>query len=247
MAKVTLQNQAYRMILERIIRHEFKPGEPMRESKLAAALGISVTPVREALHQLEREGWLETFPCRGAFLRKITPREIEEFRIMRETLELACVDAFLKHAEDEDCEALRRNIAESEALLEELRSAPPSPDEMDMRWRFIDSAFHQLIISGTHSARLIAEAEKWSMQIQVYMQSQHDERTCEERLDSKSRVLRQHQAILLALEMARKEQGIWVEAARTLVRAHLPGAGRFDGTSEGNSGKGRRKSHGKRA
>ena len=40
MAKVTLQNQAYRMILERIIRHEFKPGEPMRESKLAAALGI---------------------------------------------------------------------------------------------------------------------------------------------------------------------------------------------------------------
>ena len=199
----------------------------MRESKLAAALGISVTPVREALHQLEREGWLETFPCRGAFLRKITPREIEEFRIMRETLELACVDAFLKHAEDEDCEALRRNIAEREALL--------------------DSAFHQLIISGTHSARLIAEAEKWSMQIQVYMQSQHDERTCEERLDSKSQVLRQHQAILLALEMARKEQGIWVEAARTLVRAHLPGAGRFDGTSEGNSGKGRRKSHGKRA
>ena len=49
MAKPTLQSKAYQMILDKIISGEFQPGAEMREAPLAQALGISVTPIREAL------------------------------------------------------------------------------------------------------------------------------------------------------------------------------------------------------
>ncbi len=58
MAKPTLQSKAYQMILDKIISGEFQPGAEMREAPLAQALGISVTPIREALRRLEREGRL---------------------------------------------------------------------------------------------------------------------------------------------------------------------------------------------
>ena len=116
MAKPTLQSKAYQMILDKIISGEFQPGAEMREAPLAQALGISVTPIREALRRLEREGWLETFPYRGCFMRRISREELIQLSLMRESLEVVCVEQFCRNGTEQDIELVEELPADEETI-----------------------------------------------------------------------------------------------------------------------------------
>jgi len=80
---------AYEALKRRIINNSLKPGEPLNERVLSNELGISKTPVREALQQLEKEGFVENIPQKGSFVSRISAKDIREIFEVREILECA--------------------------------------------------------------------------------------------------------------------------------------------------------------
>ena len=105
----------YENLKRRIISHSLSPGEPLNESVLTKELGISKTPIREALQQLEKEGFVENIPGKGSFVSRISIQDIREMFEIREILE---------------CEVIRRvaskgdlNKAEAEAIGKKFESS----------------------------------------------------------------------------------------------------------------------------
>jgi DNA-binding GntR family transcriptional regulator len=80
-------NQVYEELYRRIVSLELVPGSPINEGDIAAAIGVSKTPVREALRQLEKDGLIEHVTSRGSTVSHITPSEIEDVFEIREIIE----------------------------------------------------------------------------------------------------------------------------------------------------------------
>ncbi|MFB3885666.1 MAG: GntR family transcriptional regulator [Thermodesulfobacteriota bacterium] len=77
----------YENLKSRIIKHSLKPSDPLNESTLSKELKTSKTPIREALQQLEKEGFVENVPGKGSFVSKISFQDIRELFEIREILE----------------------------------------------------------------------------------------------------------------------------------------------------------------
>ena len=77
MGKRGLKNVAYDYLLDAITSYEMKPGQAIVEQDVSDKLGISRTPIREALKQLESEGLVRHFPSRGTFVTNLTVQDVE--------------------------------------------------------------------------------------------------------------------------------------------------------------------------
>lgn len=87
----TYKDQAYRLLRRAILEGDLKPGEPLVASRLSQQLGISRTPVREAVQALEKEGWVERRRSGGVRVSGLSMDQIEELFAIRGALEgLAC-------------------------------------------------------------------------------------------------------------------------------------------------------------
>ena len=129
-----------------IIRGDVSPGNRLVESRLADALGISRTPVREAIHKLEREGLLRRLPQGGFFVVGLTREEIEETFGIRSVLEsYAARLAAIKHREDE-LQPLEKKIHEFQFCLNKGRI-----DDLLK----INTEFHDLLYALSRSPKLI--------------------------------------------------------------------------------------------
>jgi len=79
--------RVYESLKQRIINCDLPPGLPINEADFASELGVSKTPVREALRQLERDGFVENVPGRGSTISHLTPLNIHEILEIREIIE----------------------------------------------------------------------------------------------------------------------------------------------------------------
>jgi DNA-binding GntR family transcriptional regulator len=84
---VPLRQSVYEALVELIVAGSLRPGQHLVESELARQLGVSRQPVREALHRLEAEGWIDLRPSQGAFVHVPTDREVDQLLDVRELLE----------------------------------------------------------------------------------------------------------------------------------------------------------------
>jgi len=109
----------YHDILNQIISGEMPPGHLMQEKKLAEKYSTSKMPVRDALHLLCRQGYLESQPRRGYVVTEMTRRDFEELLQARNPLELLALDLAIVRASDE----------ELQQLLELSYQADPEKDE----------------------------------------------------------------------------------------------------------------------
>jgi DNA-binding GntR family transcriptional regulator len=107
--------RVYESLKKRIIDGEYLPGTPINEAYFAAELGVSKTPIREALRQLERDGFVENVPGRGSTISHITPVDIHEIFEIREIIETgAAKHAALFQRQDE---VLNKKWTEHRQLL----------------------------------------------------------------------------------------------------------------------------------
>jgi DNA-binding GntR family transcriptional regulator len=109
----SLQDAVARIIVEALITGELKPGDRINETELAQKAGISRGPVREALKQLEGEGILVSYPSKGTFVAKWTPKEVQEAYSLRANLEEFAVEQVIQHFKPED-------IAELQLIVEKM-------------------------------------------------------------------------------------------------------------------------------
>ncbi|SHE47099.1 GntR family transcriptional regulator [Alkalibacter saccharofermentans] len=96
------RDYAYRVIRENIISLDLKPGSMLSENEIAKHLGISRTPVREALIELSKMKIVEIIPQRGSFISKIDYNIVEEARFFRLTIETAVTELACEYASEED-------------------------------------------------------------------------------------------------------------------------------------------------
>jgi len=84
---VPLRQSVYDALIDLIVGGELPPGQHMVETDLAQQLGVSRQPIREALHRMEAEGWVDLRPSQGAFVHVPTDSEVDELLDVRALLE----------------------------------------------------------------------------------------------------------------------------------------------------------------
>ena len=145
-ANLSLVNQAYQELKRIILEHQIPQGGKLNEGELAAALGISRTPVREAINRLEKEGLVEIFPQRGAFVVQFSEKDVNELFLIRENLEgLAAYLAAEKMTGND--------LAKLESCIQGFKE-PYSKKDIQ-RYAREDFKFHQTIIMLSDARRLI--------------------------------------------------------------------------------------------
>ncbi len=107
---------AYEEVRQAIIELKLKPGEPLREATMAEQLGVSKTPVREALARLEQEGLVETTSFKGAVVSAYSATDLVEIYELRELLEGAAARAAATSASEETLARLAAIVAQSREL-----------------------------------------------------------------------------------------------------------------------------------
>src|SRR5579875_2950750 len=114
---VPLRHSVYEALVELIVGGGLQPGEHLVESDLARQLGVSRQPVREALHRLEAEGWVDLRPSQGAFVHVPTDREVDQLLDVRELLEVQTARLAARSPRRSRAGRLRAICAEGEAAV----------------------------------------------------------------------------------------------------------------------------------
>jgi GntR family transcriptional regulator, rspAB operon transcriptional repressor len=196
----SLANRVYLSLKQGIMSLVFQPGETLRKSEICAELGVSRSPVAEAVARLAAEGLVDVVPQAGTFVARFSMAEIREGAFLREALELAAVDVVARDITEPQLLQLRRNFRVQEALIGDGDFAG---------FYHHDSEMHQMILSFTGFRRLAGLADTaWV----------HVNRARQLILPAPGRVeatLVEHYAILAAIE-ARDPA-----AARVATAAHL--------------------------
>src|SRR6476646_11806238 len=115
---VPLRQAVYDALIDVIVGGELPPGQHMVETELARQLGVSRQPVREALHRLEAEGWVDLRPNQGAFVHVPTDEEVDQLLDVRELLEVETARLAAVAATNGDLARLRVICHEGEVAVE---------------------------------------------------------------------------------------------------------------------------------
>ncbi len=105
-ACLPLRDVVFRTLREGILKGELKPGERLMELQLASRLGVSRTPIREAIRMLELEGLAVTIPRRGAMVAKMTEKDMEDVLQIRRCLDDLAVRLSCEKMTQEQLKAL---------------------------------------------------------------------------------------------------------------------------------------------
>ncbi len=142
-----LREQVYRKLKESILNVMLEPNQRLIEEKLAAEMGTSRTPVREAIQKLEKEGLIHKLPKGGFAVNVIADEEIEEVFGVRSVLEGYAAYLATMRATDEDLRAMESIVKRQEICLEN--------GETDEVVR-LNTDFHDMIYACAKSKKLLA-------------------------------------------------------------------------------------------
>ena len=168
---LSIRRKAYLSIQRKIASGEFPAGKSLSELALASELGISRTPVREALSQLVAEGFLEQTPNRGAVVVQLTRQDVVNLYELREALEVYAIGKVARRqVQETDLERLRLLADDVLTFKRELeQSGKPALDEPQMQ-RFInaDLAFHAMLIREAANARILKIVNETRLLIRIF-------------------------------------------------------------------------------
>jgi DNA-binding GntR family transcriptional regulator len=141
-----LREKVYEAIRNYILDGDIPPGERLIESQLAKRIRTSRTPVREALHLLEKEGLLESIPRVGYRVKELKFSEVEEICQIRTVNEVLAVRWAVGRITPKEIRALEKNIADTES---ELNRGNP------LGFVEFDAEFHEILVRASGSDRLL--------------------------------------------------------------------------------------------
>jgi DNA-binding GntR family transcriptional regulator len=196
----SLGSRVYQTLRHAILSVNYRPGEILRKPEICETLGVSRSPVSDAVARLATEGLVDVVPQAGTFVARFSMAEIREGAFVREAIELHAIALVATTITDEQLQLLRRSLTMQAALL---------ADADIPGFYQADAAMHELMLSFTGFRRLAQVSETAWL---------HVNRARQMILPVPGRVaqtLDEHRAIVAALE-ARDPA-----AAREAVRHHL--------------------------
>jgi DNA-binding GntR family transcriptional regulator len=210
-----LREQVYESLEELILDGRLHAGERLVESDLAARLGVSRGPIREALQHLERDGWLEVRPRQGTYVREPRQDELQDYFWARTLLEVEAAGRAARRVRTEP-QAAADAIAKVRLLLarsKELAAGQPesafadlAPEQIERRRQYRESSrrFHYAIgqLSGSPALvellQYLGKRTRWYFSALAYNSRQHE-----------------HSDLLDVIERGDEQ------AAMSLMRAHM--------------------------
>ncbi|MBX5469293.1 MAG: GntR family transcriptional regulator [Thermoleophilaceae bacterium] len=150
---VSTHMQVYAALRDAIVRAELAPGQKLSENELAGQLGVSRTPVREAIARLREDRLVEVVPQLGTFVARISTQAVADAQFIREALECAAIRRAAERCGEDDVNALEEN----------LRAQERARDASDFdAFYVLDDAFHQTLcnLSGHPTVWSISQRAK---------------------------------------------------------------------------------------
>ena len=195
-----LRDVVFHTLREAILKGELKPGERLMELQLAAKLGVSRTPIREAIRMLEQEGLAVTVPRKGAEVAKMTEKDMEDVLVVRAALDGLAVELACDNITAEQLEQLQNAEKEFGACIQDCDLKKIAEADVE---------FHEVIYHATGNARLVTMLSNLREQMYRYrLEYIKDE-------DKRQILLLEHDKILKAVKMRH------VEEAKEAMREHI--------------------------
>ena len=195
-----LRDVVFNTLRQAIITGEFAPGERLMEIVLAERLGVSRTPVREAIRKLELEGLVVMVPRKGAEVARITEDSLKEVLEVRCALEKLAVVLSCQRITEEGKEKLKK-------AHEDFVESVPTKDILEIATR--DEAFHECIFELTNNKRLLQIVNNLKEQMYRYRMEYVKDIAYHEDL------VREHEQLLEAILSGDEEQ------AESIMNNHI--------------------------
>ena len=176
-----LRDVVFHTLREAILKGELKPGERLMELQLAAKLGVSRTPIREAIRMLEQEGLAVTVPRKGAEVAKMTEKDMEDVLVVRAALDGLAVELACDNITEEQLEQLQNAEKEFGACIQDCDLKKIAEADVE---------FHEVIYHATGNARLVTMLSNLREQMYRYRVEYLKDP------DNYPGLLREHQAIV---------------------------------------------------
>lgn len=154
-----LRDVVFNTLRQAILTGELKPGERLMEIHLADRLGVSRTPIREAIRKLELEGLVTMIPRRGAEVAQITEKSMSDVLEVRRAMDALCVELACERITDGELQALKE-------ACDEFERAVKSGDLKKIAQT--DVALHDIIIQATGNRHLVQLVNNLSQQMYRY-------------------------------------------------------------------------------
>lgn len=195
-----IRGQVYQKVKREILLGNVSPGSRVLEGKLAKQLNVSRTPVREALHVLEMEGFLESFPRVGYRVRQITWEEAIEINEIRAVLEPLAAKKAIESEDQSYLHALEQVLVQSEAVAEQ--------EKLNSFLQY-DTEFDEVIIKASGMKALLDIWATLRHRLRLYRMG------AQSSVDTRLRSIKGHKRIFKYLK-ARDKEGV-----KTAIREHL--------------------------
>ena len=195
-----LRDVVFKTLRQAILKGELEPGERLMEIQLAERLGVSRTPIREAIRKLELEGLVLMIPRKGAEVARISESNLRDVLEVRRSLEELAIDLACQRMTEEELEELK-------VTQEKFSLAIKSGDAMQIAET--DERYHEIIYLSTKNERLVQILNNLREQMYRYrLEYIKDE-------DKRQILLIEHEHILKALSLRH------VQEAKQAVREHI--------------------------
>ena len=199
----SLRGRVFAQIRENILSGKYKDGMELREISLEEELGVSRTPVREALRQLELEGLVKIVPNKGAYVTSINAKDIKDIYKMRSMLEGLCARWATRYITEEQIEELEEVIYLSEFYLKKKSQGKA------VQVTELDGKFHLVLYQAANSRMLSHVLRDFHKYVQVA-------RTMSVKSEDRARKsIEEHKAILEAIKQKDEDR------AELLAHEHI--------------------------
>ncbi|MGB9866871.1 MAG: GntR family transcriptional regulator [Bacillota bacterium] len=142
-----LTDQAYQRIKKAILSLSLSPEQPLVETAIAQQLGVSKTPVRDALRRLEKEGLVVFYPYKGFYVAPISREDVREVYQLRGVLEGFAARVAAQSMSQDDLQALEQLLRQAEEALAQSKEA---------QCRELGKQFHRALVHAVRNRRLEA-------------------------------------------------------------------------------------------
>jgi DNA-binding GntR family transcriptional regulator len=170
LARTTLGDEVYRVLWQRILDRRLRAGEKLSDLRLSDELGVSRTPVREALQRLVQDGIARAEPNRGFYVASFAPEDVEEVYELRAVLEAMALKLAAPHLSPTE---LRQDLAEMERFEHLIDQATSREDLLQIASEFLqsDRAFHRRLVERANRKRLATLVQGLWAQIAVFQEA----------------------------------------------------------------------------
>ena len=190
-----LRDVVFNTLRQAILRGELKPGERLMEIQLANKLGVSRTPIREAIRKLELEGLVLMIPRKGAEVAEITEKSLRDVLEVRRALEELAVELVCEKITDEQIQDLKGAAEDFKASLKEGDIT---------RIAEADVKFHDVIYMATDNQKLIQLLNNLREQMYRYRVEYL------KRSDFHQQLIDEHEDIIETIESGQKDRAVQV-------------------------------------